>query len=167
MKRLATAALFAAALPLAGGAQESVGSMTVTLGGEEREFVLVQGIEGPTPGSRYSTIGGDVVLTLVAVPGTTPMAPKDTQESLEIRFTAAEGAEVRAGSVLSYSQRDETGVSRTRGTTAGVTLDRLELGEDGIAASGTFSAELPPDQTSDAATIEGTFQTQMQPRETR
>ena len=166
MKRIICAAAFAALTPLAAWGQEAVGTLTMDVGGEERAFVLIQGAEGPNPGSRYSRLGGDVVLTLVAVKGDQPVAPEDAAEIVELRFTAREaGPEVRSGSVVSYSTKDEAGTPSTRGGTAEVALDSLEAQDAGLSASGSFVAQLPPDHDSEATEVEGTFTTAMKPRE--
>ena len=117
MKRTGLAAAVAALVPLTAFAQESVGTLTLEIEGEQRNFVMIQGADGPNPGSRYSRLGGDVVLTLVAVEGEEPMKPQDADETVELRFTASEQGEVRSGSVLSYSTLDAEGLPSTRGGT--------------------------------------------------
>lgn len=166
MPRAIFAAVFVALLPLTSAAQEAVGTLTIAVGDEERPFVVIQGGDGPNPGSRYSRLGGDVVMNLVAVRGDRPLPPEEAVETVELRFTVAEGgSEVRTGSVLSYSTRDADGAPATRGATVEILLDSLVTENDGVSTSGTFVAQLPPDQTSEVTEVEGTFQTAMKSRE--
>ena len=166
MPRAIFAAMSVALLFFASTAQDAVGTLTVAVAGEERPFVVIQGGDGPNPGSRYSMLGGDVVMNLVAVSGDRPLPPDEASETVELRFTVAEGGpEVRTGSVLSYSTRDADGAPATRGATVEIQLDSLVTESDGVSASGTFVAQLPPDQTSDATEVEGTFRTAMKSRE--
>ncbi len=166
MKRIGRAAAIAALVPLSAFAQEVVGTLTMDVEGEKRPFVVIQGAEGANPGSRYSRLAGDVVVTLVAVRGDQAVAPKDAAETVELRFTVDEaGSEVRTGSVMSYSTKDADGMPSTRGGTAEIALDSLEAEEAGVSASGSFVAQLPPDQMSEITEIEGTFDTAMKPRE--
>ena len=162
MKRSLIAAALAALLPATASAQEAVGDLTMTVEGEDRHFVLVQGAEGPNPGSRFSRVGGDVVLTLVAVSGDQAVPPEEAEETVELRFTVAEeGPMVRAGSIVSYSTTDEEGVTSTRGGTAEVNVQELEAGDDAVAAAGSFTSQLAPDAESAGTEVEGTFKTTM------
>lgn len=162
MTRIICAAAVAALGPLVAPAQEAVGDLTMTTDGGERHFVLVQDAPGPNPGSRYSRIGGDVVLTLVGVSGDRPVAPEEAAETIEIRFTATEdGAEVRTGSVVSYTTRDQDGTPSAISGTAEITLDQLTAEDDRVEASGAFAAQVPPTEEAADTEIEGTFQTTM------
>ena len=166
MIRASCAAALVALLPIAALAQEAVGTLTLTADGEERPFVVIQGAEGPNPGSRYSRLGGDVVFNLVAVGGDRPIAPEQAAETVELRFTVSEdGPEVRSGSVVSYSTKDAEGTPTTRGGTAEIALNSLETEEDSVTASGTFVVQLPPDHDSAVTEFEGTFDTAMKSRE--
>jgi hypothetical protein len=105
-------------------------------------------------------------MTIVGVPGDIPQAPEEADETVELRLTIdGTGPEARAGAVLSYSTRDAEGKPSTRGGTVVVAIDSLETGEDGITASGTFAAELPPDHESSGSEVEGTFTTAMKSRD--
>lgn len=166
MNKVAYAAVIAMLSAPALPAQDAAGRLTMTIDGEEQPFVLIQRAEGPNPGSRYSRLGEDVVMTIVGVRGNEPLEPADAEATVELRFTVdATGPEVRAGSVISYSTQDEEGNPVTRGGTVEVAIDSLDDGEDEISASGTFAARLPPDQTSKGGDVEGTFQTAMKRRE--
>jgi hypothetical protein len=149
-------------------AEELAGTMTLTIDGEARPFVLVQGTEGANPGSRYSRLGEDLIMTIVGVLGRELQAPDEAAAVIELRFTIDSTApEVRSGSVLSYSTRDNEGKPSTRGGTAEISLDALNSHEQGVDASGSFTAELPPDQESPGGQIEGRFHTKMAARDTR
>jgi hypothetical protein len=150
----------------AAAALEPAGSLTLTIDGEERPFVLVQDAEGANPGSRYSRIGQDVVITIVGVLGDEPREPRDAEAIVEIRFTIDEtGPEVRTGSVLSYSTSDGEGNPNTRGGTVEIALEGLDAKEDEVVASGAFTANLPPDHETSGVEVEGTFRTAMKSRD--
>lgn len=165
MRTLAAAAVLVVLVPQA-RAQEAAGSLTLTIDGEEHAFVLVQGAEGSNPGSRYSRLGDDVVLTIVGVQGEAPRDPAEADTTVELRFTVdATGPEVRSGSVISYSTTDAEGMPDTRGGTAEVTVGSLTADEDGVAAEGSFTADLPGVEDAAGAEMQGRFQTTLAPRE--
>lgn len=166
MIHFARAALLVVLAAQAVAAQEQAGSLILTVDGEQLPFVLVQGAEGANPGSRYSRLGDDVVITMVGVLGDEARDPADAEAIVELRFTIdTTGPEVRTGSVLSYSTRDQEGLRSTRGGTAEVALETLDAQPTSVTASGTFTAELPPDPESSGAEVEGTFTTAMKSRE--
>lgn len=147
-------------------AQEAAGSLTLIIDGRERPFALVQGADGANPGSRYSQLGEDLVMTVVGVLGADPHAPGDAEETIELKFTIdGSASEVRPGSVISHSTRDDEGRPTTRSGTAELAIDTLEAGDQGVVASGTFTADLPPDHESAGTQIAGDFRTEMRPRE--
>jgi hypothetical protein len=166
MIRLACAAIPLVLAAQAAAALEPAGSLTLTIDGQERPFVLVQGADGANPGSRYSRLGQDVVMTIVGVLGDEAREPEDAEAVVEIRFTVDQtGPEVRTGSVLSYSTSDAEGKPTTRGGTVEIAIEELDAKEDGVVASGAFTASLPPDHESPAAEVEGTFRTAMKSRD--
>lgn len=166
MKRIVPVAALAILSAAAAVAQEAIGTLTLTIDGEERPFVLVQGSEGPNPGSRYSEIGQDVVMTLVGVSGEEPQPPEDAAATIELRFTVdGSGPEVRSGSVVSYTTTTEEGMLSTRGGTAEVEIDELAAEEDSVTATGRFEANLPPDEISAGTEVAGTFRSTMMSRD--
>ena len=167
MERPLIAAALATLLSAPASAQEAVGDLTMTVEGEESRFVVIQGAEGPNPGSRFSRVGGDVVLTLVAVSGDQPIPPEEAAKTVELRFTVAaeEGPEVRAGSIVSYTTTDEEGRMSTRGGTAEIDVQEMQADDDAVAAVGSFRSELPPDERSAGTEVEGTFETKMKSRD--
>lgn len=166
MIRLIRAALLATLAALGASAQESVGDLILKIGEEEHRFVLIQGSDGPNPGSRYSLLAGDVVMTIVGVLGETARRPEDAEATVELRFTVdGSGPEVRTGSVISYSTRGRDEMRDARSGTVEIALESLDAGEDALTASGTFTAALPADPETSGTEVEGTFHTAIKSRD--
>ncbi|MBM9596277.1 hypothetical protein [Roseitranquillus sediminis] len=137
-------------------AQESVGTVTATVGGEERTYVITQG--GAEPTSSWRRDGGEVLVDIVAHPDRTP---REDGPMLRLQFavTGMGPTAEPAASRVTYVAEGEAPLLTGEGSSE-VSLTAFGMTDGTLSLAGNFASQLMDEQSEALAdlAIEGDFQ---------